>query len=317
MTSMRSRSCGRRRLGEVLSLYPDELSYAEAAFAELGSEEGSDIRAPELHPHLDGFTLWVPEDLQRRFTYLPPELRRKHWELKLTTDRKRVQQALEQARQSDNEWPEWELLWNQHPVAEWLNDRVLSRFARHEAPLIRVNGMAPDDVIFVFQGVLSNLRSQPVIVEWFGVLHDGREMAVLDDYALIESTGLDQELSNPATTVESDQLEELLPEAVKRAEEHMVEQRQSRSVKLGPALRGEQRRVKRWYRAAADRIDSEIARKAEGRKLRSDEQRRFDEQRAHLERLMSSRAKWIKEGLETVATPYLRVAAALISKERD
>jgi len=32
---------------------------------------------------------------------------------------------------------------------------------------------------------------------------------------------------------------------------------------------------------------------------------------------MKARSRWIDEGLRTVETPYLRVAADIVSKERD
>ncbi len=306
--------------GELLSLYEDDLSYAKAAFSELVSNDPKAVHPPEFHEHLDGLTVSAPDDLQRRYAYLPPELHHDQWEIRLTTDRTRVQDALIEARQKQGTWPNWELLWNQHPVAEWLNDRVLSVFTRHEAPVIRIaEGLDEDEVLFVFQGVLSNARSQPVVVEWFGVLVDSSEQgSVLEEYDLIESTGLDGDIPNPGGDVDTGSLEALLPIAVRRAAEHMDGCRLERSERVAPKLRTEQRRVKRWYKASIAQIDEVITKKtAQGRKLRSDEQRRFDEQRAVVERRMKARAKWIDDGLRTIETPYLRVAAAVVSRERD
>ena len=88
--------------------------------------------------NLDGFTLDPPPDLRRRFEYLPPELRHgSDWELKLTAKRDLVQDALAKSRQDKDRWPEWQLLWELHPVMEWLNDRVLAHFRRHEAPHVK------------------------------------------------------------------------------------------------------------------------------------------------------------------------------------
>src|SRR5690606_38699140 len=129
------------------------------------------LHPPQWEPSIDGFILQAPLDLQQRYQSLPPELQRdKNWTFRLTTDRQRVQQALAQSRQSAGSFPEHELFWEQHPVAEWLADRMTAHFMRHEAPVLQVHqGVAAYEACFVFQGVLSNKHSQPMLAEWFAV----------------------------------------------------------------------------------------------------------------------------------------------------
>src|SRR5262249_30968944 len=148
-------------------LVADELAYAREAVREVLGDNTRDV---EWHDHLNGFTLIPPDDLARRFEYLPPELLSDTHELKLTVDRQRVMAALDEARQDERKWPEWQLFWEQHPVAAWLDDRVLGSFQRHEAPILKLGkGLGAHSAVVVFQGMVSNRRSQPAIVEWFGV----------------------------------------------------------------------------------------------------------------------------------------------------
>ena len=51
----------------------------------------------------------------------------------------RLKQAIEQARQAkaeDETWLQLHYLWPQHPIVDWLVDRVIALFGRHHAPVI-------------------------------------------------------------------------------------------------------------------------------------------------------------------------------------
>ena len=51
----------------------------------------------------------------------------------------RMAQAIEEARQAKAEeetWPQLHYLWPQHPIMDWLADRVLTAFGRHRAPVL-------------------------------------------------------------------------------------------------------------------------------------------------------------------------------------
>jgi ERCC4-related helicase len=48
-----------------------------------------------------------------------------------------VSSKLRAALDEEGRWPEWHLLWEQHPIVEWLLDALGSAYARGEAPLLR------------------------------------------------------------------------------------------------------------------------------------------------------------------------------------
>jgi hypothetical protein len=110
---------------EPLRLFASDLDFAKEAFQELldnqpvGLTKEAALTAPEWEDHIAGFTLKAPLDLRERYRFLPPELQQNaDWTFKLTTDRALVQKALEKSRQDADAWPEFELFWEQHPVAE-------------------------------------------------------------------------------------------------------------------------------------------------------------------------------------------------------
>jgi len=294
-------------------LYEDELVYAREAFAEI---LGDDSRV-DWHDHLAGFTIHPPEDLERRFDYLPLELRKNGLSAKLTTDRQLVMKAIDEARQDEDRWPEWQLFWEQHPIAEWLDDRVLAAFGRHEAPVLRVQqGLSPGERVLLFQGIISNRRSQPAVVDWFGVFfRDGSQGTVEPFSDLALRTRLTAQLSNPSGAISAVALGELtglLPTAVARGREHMTALRESRAEALSQPFRESAAKLARWKAKSLDRVEQlQLSFLKNRNKLRSDQKRRLSDQRQEIDRLHKDQATWI-ESLRTVKEPYLRVVAALV-----
>ncbi len=300
----------------ALTLYADDLAYAREALQELGEQDPSLVE-PQWHDHLDGFTLIAPPDLRRRFELLPPELRQEShdFELKLTAQRDRVQDALARSRQDPERWPEWQLLWEQHPVMEWLDDRVLAHFRRHEAPVVRVTtGLAPGEAAFVFQGILSNQRSQPVVVEWFAVrFHGAAPPAIAPLGALAREVSLTDRLTNDGSPLDLAPLAALRDPAVAAARAHLQQLRAERRDELLPQLKAESDRLKAWRRRRLAELEARRAAiEATGRKLRSDESRRLEDAAADVERQIKSRDEWIKAGMATSELPYLRLAVVLL-----
>lgn len=303
---------------EPLRLFASELEYAREAFDEVLGDAAESV---EWHEHLDGFSLHASDDLVRRFDYLPRELTGERNELKLTTNRARVMKALEDARQDEAKWPEWQLFWEQHPVAEWLGDRVLGRFARHEAPVLRLaSGLAFDERVVIFQGVISNHRSQPTVVQWFGVsFSGGADPRIAGLAEIVSGTGLARSIANPGGKLTADllgKLTALLPAAVDTARKHMLALRKDRASVIGQPIREGLRKVKAWHDKRNADIDAwEESQRQRYGKLRADHVKRIEQQRDEAKRRYEERRQWIDHGIRTVEEPYLRVAAVLISQE--
>jgi ERCC4-related helicase len=300
-----------------LSLYDEELDYAREGFAQLGMEgQGGGV---DWFDELAGFRLRAPEDLLIRYAYLPPELRRgRKGELKLTSDPQRVMDAYDKARDTEDGWPEWELFWEQHPVAEWLNDRVLASFARHEAPLIEVGaGLAPGEAAYIFQSTLSNKRSQPVLVDWAAVRRApgaaGAALGEPEDFeALSRRCGLDRSVPNSGRALALEPLQADLSRAVdvvlRRLEARRLEYETTAAATLRPAVR----KLRRWHAQALDRLG---AQQEVLLVQRSDQARRLERERREIKAVYESRDLWIREVILCSPVPYIRLAAVLARPE--
>jgi hypothetical protein len=306
---------------EPLRLFADDLDFAREAFEELLANQSNVSRearlvAPEWEAKMKGFVLEAPADLRDRYRYLPPELTRdKEHRVKLTTDRALVQKALERSRKDVNAWPEYELFWEQHPVAEWLNDRMAAHFRRHEAPVLLVqHGLAPGEVAFVFQGVLSNKRSQPMVAEWFAVIFTALGAERVEDLAtLVARVGLSKELVNPGRDPDRTRPGELRAEAVAAARSHLSKRRDERAKRLLPALKAGQQKLKQWAQRKLSEIERREAEATrDGKKLRSDVAERLTERRREVEQQLAQQKLWLTDTMSTLDRPYLRIAAVLL-----
>ncbi len=307
------------KTGDPVRLFASDLLYAREAFNEV---LGSKTTAVEWHDHLQGMTVHPPDDLLRRFDLLPPELINDN-ELKLTVDRSLVMKALENAREDEQKWPEWQLFWERHPIAEWMADRVLGEFARHEAPMLRVaKGLDGDEAVVLFQGMVSSRRSQPIIVDWFGVHFRGKSFAkVVPIEELLEATGLTKATANPGGGLDAETLERLaslLGPATAKAKERMQTLRKERMKHLGADVRDGLRKLKEWRDRRIEQLnDRRKAILAKGRGLRRDQERRLANEHKEVEKRYSERQEWIDQGLRTIEEPYLRVAGVLIPLDRN
>ena len=297
-------------LGQRLRLYPDDLAYAKDAFdTVLGPAAADHV---DWHDELQGFSLRPPEDLQRRLELLPRELRDDAKDgFDLTTDRQRVMQALQKARSTTGAWPDWQLYWELNPVARWLDDRVLAAFGRHQAPVVQLpQGLAPDERVVILQGLVSNQRGQPVIVDTVGIPFENGTPGTPEPLAdLVARTGLDRPLANPGKGLgDTASLEALLAPAVAALEAHLKAIVNDRASRIGEEVRNGVRALTRWKQTRLAQIEATLA----NPNLNSVQRRRHEERRTRIEAIARERNTWIEEGLRTAPEIAARVLAVLV-----
>lgn len=290
-------------LSNLPRLYDDDLEFAKVSFDEI-ADTFNDFVMPEFHPERPEFTLLAPEDLRRRCEFMPQEAVPGDWNFRLTTDRKRVMKAIADARKRKGEWPDEQLFWELHPVMDWLLDKLLVRFGRHEAPVILSKNMTDAHPIFLFQGVLSNRRSQPLINDWFGVQENSKKQwSALSFDDVLTATGFKQGLANPDKKNNFEAVKKILPDAVSFSKEYMEQLRLARGQLLGNRLRDDQRKLKKWYDAAKYRLDKEDM------TARGALATRVLHERNEIKALYQQRQDWLGDTFTTVNVPYLRVVA--------
>ncbi len=304
------------------SLFSSDLEFARAAFpvigvkepGQVGEEDAGRVTTVAWNDGGDGFDLVPSEDLKRRYDYLPAELTRERKRFQLTTDRGRVMQSIEVARQQKDRWPEWELFWAHHPICEWIDDKIMGELGRHEAWVVPVSGdLAGHEAVFLFQGVQSNRNGQPVIVDWFGVPF--RAHAALPTLPLAEVvalSGLQDAAGNSGSFEIPPSLEACLVPAVEAAREHMAARRQERDGALADEVRDGFRQLAAWKARSMKRLDAQEARARKGTSAApANVRKRIAAERAEVEALYEERKAFV-DRIKSVDEPYLRLATVLV-----
>jgi ERCC4-related helicase len=103
---------------------------------------------------------------------------------KLTCDKEVVERAIEKARKKEG-WPMQQLLYDMHPLARWLQFKILARIDKGNAPVVRMRDPLPEkSAWFIFQGITSNGQGQAILSKAFVISRSfiGKEHGNMDSF---------------------------------------------------------------------------------------------------------------------------------------
>jgi superfamily II DNA or RNA helicase len=298
-------------IAQTPSLFADDYAFAKAALQELSRD-----RAVAQWSHDDAsrtLTLTAPLDLQERLRQIPREARHPDDRYVLTGDAARVATAIEQARQAKAEedtWPALQYLWPQHPISEWLRDRVLVHFGRHTAPVLRAPQLADGERAVLMMGLLPNRKGQALAVDWqVAVLGPGKALRLEPLQAFRERVPLRAgTLPNPATPLDLAPLQADVRVAVDAMRRHMADRHQAFEADMAQRLQATLSRLADLQARQVEQLELRLARQqspanlVEGRR-----QRRVGQ----IRRVFDDYTAWVKDSLQTEPHPYIQVLAAL------
>jgi hypothetical protein len=299
----------RDHIDEWPGLFKGEYHFATAALAQLAPAR--DWLQWTTNEAEQGLAITAPPDLQERLQQLPREVRSSNNRYELCADPVRLKQAIEQARQAkaeDETWPQLHYLWPQHPIVDWLVDRIITLFGRHRAPVIQSPSLQPGEQAFVMMGLVLNRKGQPLLVDWQVASRQPGQPFTLEPYdAFLQRVGLQAgRLPNPGVNAPVQDLQAVLPEAVARMRQHMV-QRQA-------AFAGEMQQRLQGTLADLERLQAEQVQQLELRLEKRLEQVRrsqFERRSRVIRRVFDEYRQWVEDTLSTEPEPYLQVLAAV------
>jgi len=301
-------------LADTPVLYKDEIKYAKEAFSEIKDDDSS-IKYPDFHDTNPSFTWQAADDFKKRSEFIPREAIPEDWEFILSSDRDMIQKGIEDSRmktkQGDSSWPSVQLFWEQHPVMEWLSDRVLAKFGRHDAPVIIIDKLAQNEYVYLFQGIMSNMKSQPLLVEWFGVVYkDNNKSDVMFLKETLEYVGFNREVTNPMSECQiTSMIESNLGEAVNEASEWMIELNKERGQALQQRMKVDEIRFRNWHsKSLAELERMEEAEVNKNGTVRKHIREIIEHRKSDIEKLQKNRKKWLEETMKAVKAPYLKLA---------
>jgi ERCC4-related helicase len=162
---------------------PPSLFDGDAVYLEAALRHAFDYKLDQLGWETDGQVLSFrpPDDLLARLGSLPQSYLRQRSladRLRLTADKHTASKSLADAvneradaGETGTAWPEVHHLGPQHPVLEWIADKILYRVARNEAVAIACGVREPTVLV---SGVWSNRLGEPIAAAWLGAtIEDG------------------------------------------------------------------------------------------------------------------------------------------------
>ena len=229
---------------QMPSLFTDDFSYTRVALKAVNEENPLQLKFVEEESLIE-FT--IPQELQRRFKRLPKEiLPAANEPLRLCGDKNLVMEELEETRKSEEDWSSLQYLWKLHPVVNWINDRGLTLFGRHQAPVIGLNELNTGEVVFVMLSVIPNRRGQPLINKWVSVVFRSGKFERVEDFEqTLERTSLGkQDISNRMQSID-EKLLNLRGIAVEKAEKKMIKDRSDFEHKINVELQEQYDRLRK------------------------------------------------------------------------
>jgi hypothetical protein len=304
---------------ERAMLFDSEYDYAKAALTQLN--QGQTLCQWTSLDQERLISLTAPRDLQERLRQLPREVQAENDYYSLTADSDRMAQAIETARQARAEeetWPKLHYLWPQHPIVQWLGDRVLTYFGRHCAPLLQSAHLQPGEQAFVLMGLVPNRKGQPLLVDW-QVAHrkadaTGQGEFILQPFdAFAARAGLKVgklpnrgQLSDSSLAMQT--MQGALPQAVASMRNHMLAKQSAFSAGLDERLRFTLAELEHLQSRQVDQLTLDLE-----RQLETVKRGRFEHRKQQINRVFDDYRQWVNDTLTTEPQPWIQVLAAMTS----
>lgn len=292
------------------SLFPaGDYHFARTAFQVLSKEQEFAQWAPDDQEQL--ITLTAPRDLQERLRQLPREVIDANNHYILCANKDRVAEAIETARQAraeEDTWPHIHYLWPQHPVMDWLVDRVLTQFGRHRAPVIQNPFLELGEQAFILMGLVPNRKGQPLLVDWqVATRKQGAAMTLESFDAFVERAKLKADaLPNRGIAFDTTALQATLPEAVAAMRAHMVTRQEAFDADMNARLAGTLAELKVLQGKQEQQLELRLENLLEGVRQSKREQRG-----KQIRQVFDEYRQWVEDTMTTEPQPYIRVLAAL------
>lgn len=301
------------QIEEPSSLFESDYHYAKTALTQLNL--GTTLCQWAPHDDDQVIALTAPTDLQDRLRQLPREVQAENDHYSLCGSPKRMMNAIEtarQARQEEDTWPKLHYLWPQHPIMEWLGDRVVTHFGRHKAPLLQSHHLAPNEQAFILMSLVPNRKGQPLLVEWQVASRVAKSPFKLEPFdafivrAGIRAGGLPNRGQSDSLQVIQIQMQQALPQAVECMRQHMVERQQTFAAQLSQRLEGTLAELGRLQGKQMEQLTLDLE-----KQLETVKRGRFEQRSQQINRVFDDYRNWVHDTLTTEPQPWIQVLAGV------
>jgi SNF2 family DNA or RNA helicase len=290
---------------DMPTLFKSDYHYSKDALGLIGKE-----MQYETDDNQRLITVTPTEELKYRLKYLPPEVLPDGGQLNLIANKDRMQEEMVRCRESEGTWPEVHLLWEQHPLLEYLNDKVVSNFGRKEAPVLDLGGaLAYDETVYLVYALIPNRKSQPVVHCWYGLRYKQGNYVDMHpiEYWIEELELKTKNYPNARGTVDSKFLQERLPDVVEKVHARMQNERQAWEDKYNPMMNDHLDRLDFLKKGHLAQLQLEF----DGLGMTDQKKDKKQQRTRAIDQMFNDYLKWIEDSMTTEKDPYIRIVAAL------
>lgn len=222
-------------------------------------------------------------------TSIPQEAWPDDGQLYMTTEVDRVNDAIKAALAQKGQWAQELLLCEQHPVLQWLSERLMMLMERGEAPLITSPHLEPGQLLFCFIGQVSSKAGNPLIVDPHAISFKKQGgFAIIPLKKALEDINFDNLVNSGKEGSLPDKLRAgFLTGAVEQSIQHLKQLKDQRHAIIRPRLEKEEKRLESWFHKWSMKIDAELINlPPEGKKAV-----RLKNQKDEMEKYISDRNK--------------------------
>ncbi|MFW5712319.1 MAG: DEAD/DEAH box helicase [Spirochaetota bacterium] len=304
-----------------VSLYRDDFSFYHAAVHTLASLRSREELKYEADASGETVAIWPPKAFKAQEKFLPREVvPEKEDPYILTADRQRIMDAMVRCRKEESAWPREQLLWDQHPLMEWLQDELMSLFSRNETPLLAVPGLAAGssgELLCLMYGLIPNRRGQTVVHHWFGLLYRAGEFQeTLSLEHSLRRTGLSAgRVPNSGRPAVPAQPRPLLEDAYRRALDILSEKRREFNETTAPIIQAEYDRLNKVKQKKLKQLQLQFDQRQDtGSRLA---RKWLDSHSQQAEEDFQNYIQWIKDHIQTEDSPYIQFAALCSGEDAE
>lgn len=289
-----------------------DIDYLSNALSYLNQKENLPVQKLQT---VSGLDIKITDDMRRRLSALVPEEALPEGDtLRVSDDKKFCMEMMRESMQNnmaETAWPKIQYLWPLHPILSWVNDKAGLLYGRGEAPIMGIPGMLDEgELIFVVTGSIPNLKSTPLVDEWFGLLYqNGQYAKTLTMDEVIQKTKISN-MSIPNTKsigeTEVSTANNLRESVVAEAKTYLEDCYKNYENKISPMLNEELDKL----------ADLETRHKEYYQMTLFDKERKLQEKERSVEVLFDQFADWVTETLTIQNNPYIRIVTVLMGVSR-
>lgn len=296
----------------IFSIFPNDWEFGKSALLFL--KESGILEHLDLHNDTKRFNITAPPEMNTRLEQIPSELRNEHNQFILTPDPEQIKAEVERCRQDETAWPQVHYFWPQHPIFQWINDRLLACFGRHKAPVIILPKLREHQTVFFMTGVIPNIKGQGVILEHMAVHFEGSSFDYIEPITdFIARLSLSQ-LPNTGKYQNLVTAQSCLEDAVIQARMYMFEKRKSFEIHINKKLNE--------YISQLDNLkkrqETALQKWKDSTKLPDQiKNARFEEKTREIKTIFDEYYDWIEKTLTTEEKAWIQVVACFIKGDND